>query len=337
MFTILITRADNRPQPILTKTITYSDGQYLKTPYDTAYRHDAVTHPVGSLADMAEALMELEQNPYAAVIRGEPIGATENIRRALMDDVERGPATIRPVAGGVQWVMLDLDKIPVASLNLKTNQERLDHLVSQTPECFHNASYYYQWSSSAGIGGWNLLSCHLWFWLAEPWLCSDLHERFQNGDFKSSDVDPSPFTPNQLHYTAAPIFVGCDDPLGDERSGLVMKAVHEVSLPLYRRPITPRPLMTVSQHHQVAPFSRFEDLLNEIGPNYHAPIRKAIAHYCYVVKPEQYDRHWLMEKIQDTVWMAPAGKNSKRDYADARYLNRLIDGAERKFRIGRVF
>ncbi|MBD8734913.1 hypothetical protein [Sphingomonas sp. CFBP 13706] len=340
MFTIMTTIWEERQdaRPLLTKRITQTPQGWSKADYDEAYLYDAIvetdTHDLAGLVDL---LRELEGDPHSCLIRGEPIAATRSIRRALRDDPKRGAATIRPVDGGQPWVMLDMDKHPVASLGFTTNQQRLDYLVSQLPACFQEVSYYYQWSSSAGLDNWQTLSAHFWFWLDRPWNCRDLYERFHSGDFKDNGVDYSPFTPNQPHYTAFPIFTNCADPLGADRAGLVIKPLVEATLPPFIRVIPPKPEFTATEHHRRFPFTRFEALLNDIGPGYHHEVRRAIAHYVSVVRPHEYDRYDLVRRVQDAIMMAPAGKNRKADYSNDRYLNRLIDGAERKYRWGVSF
>lgn len=333
MFTFLTAVASrDKPLPKLTKQFTLTDTGYTKTDYDGAYLYDAnVIDDVVGVHEMALLLEAVADEPHSCLVRGEPIGPTENIRRALRDDPVRGPATIRPVAAGVPWVMIDFDKMPVASHGFTTNAQRLNYLASQLPPCFQEVTYFYQWSASAGLYGWDLLSCHLWFWLDQPWLCRDLYERFSDGDFKHCGVDPAPFTPNQPHYTAAPIFTNCPDPLSTERSGLVQGSRDAVTLPPWVKPVVPKPVFTPIQYHAKFPFSRFQELLADIGPGYHAEILKAIAHYCAVASPAEFDRAWLIDRIQEAIIYAPPGKNNKSDYSCIQYLNRAIDGAM-KFR-----
>lgn len=334
MFTFMTAVASrNKPKPKLTKQFTLTEtGEYLKTDYDGAYYYDAtVALDVDGIEGMARMLAAFEADPHTCLVRGEPIGPTKGIRRALRDDPKRGPATLRAVEAGVPWVMIDFDAIPVASYEFTTSEERLAHLVSHLPECFQHTSYYYQWSASAGIKGWDHLSAHLWFWLDQPWLCRDLYERFYSGDFKDCGVDPAPFTPNQPHFVAAPIFTNCPDPLGTKRSGLVRGIYDAVTIPVWVKPVAPMPAFSAVQHHRMFPFTRFEELLSDIGPNYHAPIRRAISHYCAVASEAEFDRVWLVDRLQEAILFAPPGKSRKSDYSSTRYLDRSIDGAM-KFR-----
>jgi hypothetical protein len=166
----------NGSQKRLTKKFTRSaSGEIIKHDYDRAYLYDADQIEVESIDGLHEILTWLETQPHTCIIRGEAIAATRSIRRALVADPAKGPPTIRPVASGVQWVMLDFDKLPIASLDLTTEAERLAYLVGLLPKEFHGATYHYQWSSSAGLDGWQTASAHLWFWLSDPWLCRALY------------------------------------------------------------------------------------------------------------------------------------------------------------------
>lgn len=310
-------------------------GNITKSDYDRAYLYTVQSVDVTSIDDLADALSWLETQPYSCIVRGETIGevdVNQKIRRALVNDPEKGPATIRPVAKGRQWVMLDFDKLPVASLNLTTEAERLEYLVSLLPPEFQGVTYYYQWSASAALDGWVTLSCHLWYWLTEPWLCRDLYERFATGDWSACEVDPAPFTVNQPHYTAAPIFDGMADPV-EHRSGIVRHDRDAVLISTWFKPVEPAPTISNREHYELFGLSRFDDLLADIGPHFHRPILRAAAHYVNVVGTDDLDN--LRERLIDAIHAAPSGRNRKADYLDRHYLDRVIQGAVRKF--GRAF
>ena len=333
MTTILTTCKKEDRHPLLTKVFRRElSGDLLKSDYDRAYLFDAQPLDVGSIHDLHEALTWLEDQPHSCLIRGEPIGATRAIRRALNDCSDRGPATIRPSSGGLQWQMLDFDHVPVGTMGLDDSEARLRYLVNLLPRAFHGASYHYQWSSSAGLDDWASLSCHLWFWLTEPWLCRTLYERFHDGDFTDCEVDPAPFTPNQVHYTACPMFRDMSDPVSS-RSGFVLGDQDAVELPVWRKPLAPAIDFPSRAHAEHLGRSQFEALLADIGPHYHRPILRAVAHYFAVTQPVDVDEEWLEGRVREAIHNAVHGRNRKADYLDAHYLRRVIQGA-RKF--GRV-
>lgn len=206
-----------------------------------------------------------------------------------------------------------------------TNAERLDYLVSLLPPYFHGASYHYRWSASAGVQGWGYLSCHLWFWLSEAWDSATIRERMMEEQW---ECDESPFDPVHVHYTAAPIFDGVESPILGSRSGLIRGNRDAVAMPPFLKPVfTPS-----QQRHErkiVSGEAGFEARLNDIGPRFHGPIRRAIAYCCRV--NNNVDEFELRERIKDAIYAAPPGRSNKNDYLSNHYIDRLIKGAIRKF------
>jgi len=330
MTTIFQARSRTGQAPYLTKKY-YRDqeGRQQKSDYDRAFLFDAYKLDVSSIDDLHDALSWLEDEPHACLIRGETCGETQSIRRTLNDCPDRGPATIRPVADGLQWVMLDFDKIPVSRLNLADEAERLAFLIRLLPDQFLSASFHFQWSSSAGMDNWKTLSCHLWYWLEEPWLCRTLFERFHDGDLADCEVDPAPFTPNQIHYTARPIFFDVEDPV-ERRSGFVRGSTDCVRLLPWVRRLELPPELPRDAHFKHSGLSRFEALLKDVGPRFHHPILRAAAHYFAVTPSSEVDEMWLEQRLRETIRTATPGRNRKENYLDRSYLNRVIRGA-RKF------
>jgi hypothetical protein len=330
MLTIIFSTGGDGPPVPLTKTLTWTGDGWSKSSYGNAYLFHTACYPVGSIDELSLVAQAIESKPTAAIIRGRLVDGRDdvNIRRTL-----RTPASpkgnFEAVPGGVPWVMLDIDKLPVASLGLTTNEDRLNHLISLLPPEFADVTYHYQWSSSAGLAGWDFLSCHLFFFLSEPWPCRTLYERFDHGDWQACEVDPAPFTPNQIHYMAAPQFIGAPDPLGCDRSGLVRRNHDTVTISPWVRDIAPPPLFTPAEREQRFSGAGFAELLGDIGPNYHRPILRAVAHYIAVTA--EPDIAWLIDQLTDAIWAAPYGKNNKNDYLDRRYLDRVIAGAVSKF------
>jgi hypothetical protein len=72
-------------------------------------------------------------------------------------------------------------------------------------------------------------------------------------------------------------------------------------------------------------------MLADIGPHFHRPILRAVAHYCAVVPVMEIDRHFLETRLREAIEDAPPGRSRKKDYLDRHYLDRVIEGAQRKF------
>jgi len=321
----------NDPEVRLAKTITRrADGGWDKVAYKDAFSFDVFSYPATSIHELSEMLFEIEGEDRSCVIRGEllPTANPANARRLLYDN-EYSKATFTSAARS--WVLCDFDKAE-APEGLTTEQERLDFLISTLPAMFHDASYHFQWSSSAGLEGWITPKCHIWFWLEEPINDADLKMLATHQQWP---VDRALFNPVQVHYTARPTFTNCDDPI-ERRSGLVIRSRDAVKLPMKLIPIIRAKLNEVVREQRVSDINKpatekLDDLLAQIGPDYNEPILKAIAHYIATTPIHDVDVMWLKDKVRDAVAIAPPGANSKREYTNEAYLNRSINGAIRKF------
>ena len=132
------------------------------------------------------------------------------------------------------WIMIDVDKL-LLSEGLNILQEPLgaiEFAVQQLPPEFHETSYHWQLSASAGLKESNTLSAHLYFWLDRPRSNESLRAWARSLGNKRL-VDPAVFNAVQLHYTAAPLFSDSNaDPFSNNRSGFVAKTFNTVSLKL---------------------------------------------------------------------------------------------------------
>jgi len=126
---------------------------------------------------------------------------------------------------GRNLICIDIDDIP-SPPDLKTEDQRREFLLSLLPENFQKTSHHFQWSSSAGVecplndelNGWDFLSIHFWFCLAEPRTKHDLKHWAKSNNLP---IDSSQFNAVQPHFTATPIFSkNVVDPV-QQRSGFV--------------------------------------------------------------------------------------------------------------------
>ena len=321
MVTILTATEKNGKVPKMAKTFTKIYNNVIKRDYDKAYRYASMDIECKCLGDISTLLMALEDHKHSVIIRGKLIDGIDEsdvLRRKDAYDGEKAYFAENP--DGLKWACMDFDKIPTPE-GLITAEQRLEYLVSLLPECFHDVSYHYQWSSSAGLGGWDTLSCHLWYWFSQPHKDSELC-----GWALGQDVDDATHRTVQPIYTAAPVFVGVDDPMSGVRSGLVVKATHEVDMPVW----VPPPVTQGTYSGGLTSSQKFEAALAAIGPRYHMPIQRAIA--CYVgIHGTDTDVAALKDRMRDAIWSAPMGVNGKNVYLDDRYLDQSIQGAMRKY------
>ena len=205
-----------------TKTLRRAaDGTVEKVPMETqihAKNFRWREESAGSIHELSTLLSRLERMPNDLVVRGVPkAGAPELIKRR-----SNGPtASIESHPLGQPWIMCDFDKVrgPVDSDMSWRDRVRWT-IRTYLPACFHDVTCHYQWSTSAGLNGSREHhSLHVWFWLSRPVFDLSLKEWTREDNVP---IDWKLFQPVQEHFTAAPILDGCDDPMGPERSGLLL-------------------------------------------------------------------------------------------------------------------
>lgn len=172
-------------------------------------------HPVNDLADIQRLLLPLESNRRALVIRGD-----------LRPELDPNRAYARTNANTVDvarhWLCLDLDEREAPPGTSPTDPRAAAWLVRELlPAPFHDAAFVLQWSSSAGTAkAGRKVKCHLWFWLETKHTSAELR-----GWAESVGADAALFQQIQIHYTAAPVFVGESDVLTGPRTLFVREGL----------------------------------------------------------------------------------------------------------------
>jgi hypothetical protein len=213
--TVLTTRG-----PLATKQISHVPGQNEPCiqSYGRAAWFSLSVHGTSSIDELASLLGQLERQPRSFIVRGRPKPGVDHrmARRRVRDrrnaDGTASPATLEPASR--HWIGVDCDRIPCP--------DRIDpvfdpdwvveHVVSYLPIEFHDATCFWQFTSSHGIKPG--ISLRLFFWSKRP--LADWELRIW---FAGSPVDHSVFAPAQPIYVAWPIFNGMADPL-PVRSGI---------------------------------------------------------------------------------------------------------------------
>jgi hypothetical protein len=177
--------------------------------YDNAKTFKHTTKAVGDLKVLSEVLQNFRSKSDVCAIRGTyPAGAGAQVQRNTESTVDTPH----------RWLMIDVDDYeplaadPVADPAAACAEFILDRL----PPEFHDRSFYWHLSSSAGKDPL-LLKCHTWFWL-ESAVGSAPLRAWAKG---RPGIDPAVFNQVQIHYTADPVFeAGVADPVV-RRAGLV--------------------------------------------------------------------------------------------------------------------
>ena len=220
---------------LLGKQFISENGQVRVVPYDLGYKVYNDTKSYYSLAEVFNDFTELAADRRFCFVRGniKPAYRGKPCRRLLRDDPTTGDAaTIEMDPVGLRLIMLDLDQIdnPGGGKPGVSEIERL--VIDRLPAEFKPASYFFQFSSSAGLKGWDTFKLHMFFWTREPWTDHRLRGWAQayNERLGERFIDDRVFLSSQINYLANPLFLGMDDPLGDDRWGLVLKAEPAVDL-----------------------------------------------------------------------------------------------------------
>jgi hypothetical protein len=190
--------------------------------YDHAKHFSVEAVPLSGMADLSQLLTRLESNPHAGIIRGtytgnEPVGWVTRVG-VHFDDLPIHPILIE--VDGFEPLSADPVTDPMACIH--------EYIISVLPKVFHDASYHWQLSNSAGhLKHSGTLKAHLWFWLRTPYSSAQLKHWAKA---VRVDCDHAVFNKVQIHYTGAPLFEeGLSDPV-PVRSGDVKGLVDAVPL-----------------------------------------------------------------------------------------------------------
>ena len=330
----VLTSVDAR-KPATKRFYREKDGTIGKESYGNAYKFMCRQHPVSNIVELGHLLARLEQDTLSFIIRGEPlpdIDLAKPVRRLKHERKGEGPY-FRSSELGEPWVCIDFDGIACPSdLDAAAVPEAaIQFLIGLLPDEFHGVTCWWQWSSSAGIKGWESLRAHLWFWLDRSFPDDELRRWSKAIE---AEIDPALFNAVQAHYTAAPIFEGLPDPVR-QRSGLLSGNEDVVQLRLIAKP---KPKISTPSSNDLKETVDFEGWLARIGHHaggagFHEPIRGAIASYI-ARHGVVLDREALKDRVREAIFSAENHDHDEAtiaNYMSDAYLDSSIDGAIEKF------
>jgi hypothetical protein len=200
---ITIVRAANRR---LCKVV-HSDGTI--DDYQGARLVDLIEREFEDFDGLARLLTQLASRRDAAVVRGAPADPTRTrgVRRLVHADPETGdPPTLVECSRSV--VAFDFDTIARPdSVNVTDLEGCARAAIAHLPLAYHRAETIVQATSGHAIKPG--IRLRLWYGLSRPTSGAEL-----TSWLRRTPVDPSPFRPAQLIYTATPVFMpGALDPL----------------------------------------------------------------------------------------------------------------------------
>jgi hypothetical protein len=317
-----------------TKTISPKEGGGVDIKgFKAGAYYRVMTREVSDIEELSQNLEALEAMPNAFVIRGSPIAPI-----AAGKTIRRKKVNFWTPEAGKRWVLIDFDKLPIPDdIDLAADPKAaIEQLVAQLPAEFHDASYHYQLSSSAGFSAPGTISAHVWFWLAKAWSDEKLKTwaKAVNEQSGCKLIDTALFNDVQAHYTAAPVFNAVTDPF-PKRSALVKKAKDAVSICEIKMPERQAP-------ESSGPFETgpgFEGWLARIGDQsggegFHEPIIKSIASYVSSNGRDGTDLEALYETIRTRILAADRSKHDDayvEQMASRDHIIPAITGALQKF------
>ncbi len=224
-------------------------GTLHKQSYQNAYKFDVRQQPVNNIEELASLLSECSQKDRDVLVRGLPAQGICVPTQRKKDHFPEHPE-------GTPWVMLDFDDIAVPEAIDPLSMDAIEWVIAKLPSEFHNVSYFYQHSNSAGIlksDGQPLkagLNVHLFFWLQRripgKQLSAHLNQHCMDTGFYTLGenqggsvdlwfgIDPAPIRSEvQPHFVALPTL----DPgvlcrlAPEQRQGLIKKGTDDVDLP----------------------------------------------------------------------------------------------------------
>lgn len=207
---------------------------------EQAYYHDSYTIPVNNLVDLYDIISYAREESHRYIIRGAGLfPKQELVRRTKYNDVDSLDGKFREQP--TNWICCDFDKYIVPENIDRTSIDAIEYLIeNELPVEFHNVSYIYQWSASAGLEymgkpikeGTNV---HLFFFLNTSLNNEQLKSWFHNEIERGFD--------SSTFNTVTPIFVNShvekDDRIIDvidetKKYGMVAKEHVEVIVPEIR-------------------------------------------------------------------------------------------------------
>jgi hypothetical protein len=313
------------PAVPMTKVFTENGN----TSYPNAYLFDVRQFAIPDINELAKALTELQRQPTTCIIRGQlkEGTSTKNVQRKTRGD--------DPVFTDRPSKLIHIDVDGVNAPDGMTMVQWPEYVITQLPKPFQGVSYYYQFSSSAGIKPG--IRLHLWFISTMPFDNSEFKRWYSHlPDEQQLLIDDAVFRPAQVNYIQPPVFDGVDDPLANmNRSGLITKELQTVSLVIPEEAIklsqplnTDVPEVLMNKGDAMNAFHKKLWQVEHSG-RLHIPILSACSAYKWAseTKGIDEDQDWCLEQIREAVSNS-SHLDKEGVYSTDGYLNGQYDSAE---------
>jgi hypothetical protein len=293
------------------KVYTIVDDIAQKGDVETSYYFDYVTHAINNIDQLFGVIKQASLNDKGVIIRGKTDYPQGQKVRRLVKDEGRPDGTFydSPTA----WICIDFDeKIVPDNLN-RLSLKAVEWLINAyLPPEFHNTSYIYQWSASAGLeyngqpvkNGTNI---HLFFYFDKGLSQPELKSWFRD----NKNIDRSVFGIVQ------PIFVNANVVKDDGIIDLI-PSNQKIGLVKKENAFVATPEIEVLEHFK----QKYNHQVSSIdGETSNAIIRKLYEVGCVTHKspstlslksPHEKTQGGYYTKIDNPLWIHHGGKGSRR-------------------------
>ena len=181
------------------------DGEIKKQELKIPRKFNIRGITIRDIFDIEKLVDEISKNKFKAIVRG--VTGHSFVTNSL-----RNQKTLFEPAGGIPWICIDADNIICSDgVDPNTVEGIILFIHLYLPKSFHDVSFYYQFSSSAGLIGPNRklykeeLNVHIFFYLSRPVTRRELEDWLKD----CNCIDKTLFRPEQIHLNRSTI-CGCN-------------------------------------------------------------------------------------------------------------------------------
>jgi hypothetical protein len=232
--------------------------------------------------------------------------------------------------------MIDVDGVPFPDHLDETNnpEDIMDWYIHEhMPECFHDVTYSWQFSSSYLVKSG--IRAHIFFFFDRPIPGGDLTDYFMR---YAPTIDLAPLRSDALpHYVAAPIFTNTPDPVS-KRNGIVEREYEFATIPEIDSYALRSEAKALGFGNALLDDAKgYEEKKALIGDGeeyagFHYPVRQALWTAVRDAEDHDIDEVWLKADIREAIEAAPnLYHNDLNTYTNDAYLDDSIRKAKKKW------
>lgn len=203
-----------------------------------------LTIKCADIKDFYEMMLDITQHKNIAIISGTPVDGEEShlrIRRKKLYENIESEGTFADI--GSKWLVCDFDKIPLPDDVKNRTPEAVEYvLINNLPPAFHDVSYVYKWSTSAGIVNTHSnehvkegFNAHIYFVLDKMVTDNDVKKRLLHNHLEKNKLGKDgeyitikPGVDGSLYSGVQPCFVSSRVNMTEDFKDVIPNKVHYV-------------------------------------------------------------------------------------------------------------